>query len=449
MKATSPPCPVLIAATLVMAASLAAAPIVLTGANGRKVEFLGVKDATPQGITVQLVEEGDLIGVRWDKLDLEALKQENALIYAAYEASKGGETIAIDLGSFAAPGMEHATGQPNTPVAPTGRWPGWMDTDIGGVKFLMQMPMGTPRGILLLAMGDDGTSFRFLMGHEKGAGPWGEFQNRYQLALLTYEYGYDERTEDVTKPDPFVFAEKGSGERLLQALNKLAVEAKKPEIVDLPIAVYAFGRTGAAFGYHFAHWKPERTLGAVLVKGAFYDAAPTESSAKVPIVFIWGQYSNTSEIWNSENDAPAVLAASRALAPNWTDAREYRGGGEIDAVVDDFSRIALDQLIKLRLPDEAPPPPKPPADEEGKAEGGTEEEKPNEEAAAPASAPIKEMDRVAGFVGTVDDGKFGKLEDPVAPLEEGQTFLPTRELAEKWRDFVTGDYEPPTPPPIE
>ena len=41
--------------------------------------------------------------------------------------------------------------------------------------YFLQLPVGKPRGILLVAKGDEGTAFHHVMGHSKGAGEWGEF----------------------------------------------------------------------------------------------------------------------------------------------------------------------------------------------------------------------------------------------------------------------------------
>ncbi|MDF1859293.1 MAG: hypothetical protein P1U87_03705 [Verrucomicrobiales bacterium] len=425
--------------------------ITLTGANGRKVEFAGIKDATPKGITVQMEPEGKLLGVPWSKLDLKALETENALIFAGYQLALKGETTAIDLGTYAPEGMKHAKGQPNTPVAPTRRWQGWEDTDIAGVKYLLQLPLGKPRGILLIAKGADGNSFRYLMGHQKGSGDWGPFQNKYQLALLTYEYGYMEVTKDVTKMDPFGYADKGSGENILKAINKFAIELKKPELVDIPIAIYGADRVGAALSYSFVQWKPERVMAAVAVKGAFYEAKPTEASAKVPMLFVWGQYSNMPEIWQTEATASKLFADNAGMPLNWTSAREYRGRAGLNPLVEHFAREYLKEMIELRIPDEVPDPPKeepkPEGADDGKGKGKGSDKEEKEEPAKVEQPPMKEIDRSNGYVGVIISGETRKIEDPNAPVAEGETFILNLDLSRMWRDFSQDKFDPPRPPP--
>ncbi|MDA8633889.1 hypothetical protein N9L71_09070 [Verrucomicrobiales bacterium] len=74
--------------------------ITLTGANGRKVNFAGIKEARKGGIMVQMEPDGDLIPIRWEKLDLTALKDENALVYSAY-----GDSCSNDEMAFTATGL--------------------------------------------------------------------------------------------------------------------------------------------------------------------------------------------------------------------------------------------------------------------------------------------------------------------------------------------------------
>ena len=421
--------------------------ITLTGANGRKVNFAGIKDARKGGVMVQMEPDGDLIPIRWEKLDLTALKDENALVYAAYELTREGKTIDINLGTFAPEGMEHAEGKPNTPVAPKGRWPGWADVRAGGVQFLLQMPLGKPRGILLIAKGDDGNSFRFLMGHQKGSGVWGEFQNKYQLALLCYEYGYDEATFEIEKMDDFGFADKRSGEQILHAINQLAVKIGNPDIVDLPIAIYGTDRVGAALSYSFTQWKPERVMAGVAVKGAFFEADPTEASAKVPMVLAWGQYCNKHEIWKSEDVPKKVFEDHNSMPLNWTNAMEYRGRSEIDHLSEHFAREVLKELIELRIPDKAPdPPPEPKSDEEGDDKKKEEDKKP-EEPEKPEPPKIKEIDRSKGYIGVVKTGETRKVESADELPGPGETFIPTLKISQMWRDYVKGEFELPPPPP--
>lgn len=79
---------------------MAADPIVLMGSNGREVPFAGVREASPQGLTLLMDEDGDDMLVTWDKFDLEALKKDHPKIYAAYENAAKGKTTSLRLGVY-------------------------------------------------------------------------------------------------------------------------------------------------------------------------------------------------------------------------------------------------------------------------------------------------------------------------------------------------------------
>ena len=439
------------------------AEISLTGANGRAVAFHLIKDATPKGLTAQMVADGPVIGITWEKLDLGALEREHKLIYAAYLRSKEGETIPLnldrpvdDMAPPAAPDADKGGDK-----AKASRYPGWFDTSVGKLPFMLQLPLGKPRGVLVISLDDFGRSFQQLGNQQRGNGPWAEFQTKYDLALLTYDIADGERNLDPTVIDDFVFAAKGSGKALESALSSFAVQTKVADLIDLPIALYGAERTGAAFVYNFVHYKPERILAAVVSKGAFYDAEPTPESAKVPMLFVWGEYSNNHELWKSENYAESVLAKAAPLAPNWTNGREFRGPGDPSPVADFFGKRYLIEVLADRLPEKAPPPPPPPAEGEGKDgkdKGGSapstpaEGEKPKEEPtpAAPEKPRPVEVDRSKGYHGNVETGEVLKITDPAAPMGEDETFIPNEGVSKLWKKFVIGELEAPLPaPPLQ
>jgi hypothetical protein len=413
--------------------------ITLTGSNGRKVEFAGIKDATPKGITGQLTEEAPLIGVPWSKLDLNALRVEHELIFAAYEMSQKGETVALDLGSYG----KGTTGEPDESRVRKGRWPGWTDVDIGGVRFLMQTPLGAPRAILVVAKGDNGRGFKYLMGHEKGSGAWGEFQNKYSMAIVSYEYGPDD-DYDPTTIDDFVYPEKKSGMLLMQAMKAFADKIGNPEIAELPIAIYGTDRIGAAFAYNMVQWRPEKILGAVAAKGAFFTGTPSEASSKVPMLLLWGEYSNEHELWRTEDTAEKVFAGEYEFPLHWTNAPEFRGGGEMNGYCEYFSQQYLLEVIGLRLAEKVVPPKveeKPEGEEGSEGKAGEEKEEEPEEPEKPKR--ILELDRSVAWVGDVKAQEIDKMKDPASELGENETYLPNEKVAKLWKSFVTNDLELP------
>lgn len=424
--------------------------ITLTGANGKAVSFHLIKEATPKGLTAQLVADGPVIGVTWDKLDLKALERDQKLIFAAYERAIAGETIALNLDDAMTGGPAADGGAPKGESKESARYPGWLDTKVGKIEFMLQLPLSTPRGILLVSLDDYGHSFRYLDGaQDRAKGPWAEFQTKYDFAILSYNVESADQTPDPTKIDDFVFAEKGSGRALESALGNFATKLKQPDLIDLPIAIYGSERTGAAFAYSFIHYKPERVIAAVVCKGAFYNSAPRPETAKVPILFLWGEYCKNHELWGSENHAETVLAKAAPLKPNWTNGREFRGNSDLNPELEYFGKHYLAEMIKMRLPEKkgsntGAPPPAAPAAEGAKPDGTKTEETPP--AKAPEEKPVLAgIDRTKGYRGNVETAEVFKITDPEAALGEEETFIPSDGVSNLWKKFVMGELEAPLP----
>jgi len=419
---------------LLSAPSLSRA-ITLTGANGKAVAFHLIKEATPKGLTAQLAADGPVIGVTWDKLDLKAVARDQPLIFAAYERAMAGETIALDLGEAmggAPAGAAEAAGAaPKADSQPASRFPGWLDTKVGKIEFMLQMPLSTPRGILLVSLDDYGHSFRYLAGNDdRGKGPWAEFLTKQDFAILSYDVESADEAADPTKIDDFVFADKGSGRALESALGSFATKLKKPELTGLPIAIYGAERTGAAFAYSYLHYKPEKVLAAVICKGGFYDSAPRPETVKIPVLFLWGEYCKNHELWASENHAESVLAKAAPLKPNWTNGREFRGNSDPNPELEYFGRRYLLEMIKMRLP----------------VKTGSNAAAPDGEGATAAEASVLTgIDRSKGYRGNVETAELLKLDDPEAALGEEETFLPNEAVGNLWKKFVMGELEAPMP----
>ncbi|MEQ1841596.1 MAG: hypothetical protein ABL994_14405, partial [Verrucomicrobiales bacterium] len=410
--------------------------------------FVSIKTATPKGITAQMVEGGPVIGITWDKLDLKALEADQKVIHEAYLRSVKGETVQLNLGPTSdAPKPVAAKPVPGAPpaavrpaeTAPESRYPGWLDTKAGGFSFMLQMPPKKARGILFLGLGEYGDSFGYLHNHERGSGRWGAFQNKHGLALMTYDLG--NAGDDANAVPEFVFAQKGSGKALLSALDDFAVKSKQEDLKDLPIAFYGTQRVGAAFAYNFTQWMPDRVIATVASKGAFYDSEPSPASLRVPMLLIWGQYSNIPELWGSENSAKTVLAKYAAKNPNWTNGREFRGQGEQNAIVEHFGMEYLHEAIAMRLPKEDSKAADKPAAEA--AEGVAAADSKPEASTAPK---LIEIDRAKGSLGNLATREVLKISDPAAVQTEEETFLPNSDIGKMWKEFIAGEMQPPSPP---
>jgi len=418
--------------------------LVLTGSNGREVTFAGIREATPQGLIAQMSAEGEPITIPWETLDLGALRERQPEIHAAYEAAQGGERVALNFGIFGegAP-MQSDTAPAEASASPPaeidatdthtgvrqGRYPGWIDTTVGDMRFFLQMPGGTPQGILFYSVGNDGRAFRYLISHQPGQGQLGQLQAKHRLAILTYSHEY--READPTVLPDFARVEKDSGAKLLLALERIASEIGNPDLKDLPFVLYGTDRVGASFAYHFLQWRPDRVMCALISKGAFYDAEPRADSMEVPALFLEGQYSNDFEIWGAENHFRTLLDIEEVRSSNWTFATEFRTGGGFTQESEYFGFRYLDEMIPLRLPEAVAA-----ADDESE-DGDEEEESPK--------LRIPKLDRSKGFVGDLSEWETSRLNDPDAAMEEDKTFIPTSGIATLWKGFVDGSLEPRVP----
>ncbi len=419
-----------LALIIAFAAPSIAPAITIKGANGKAVEFHTIQSAAPKGLAAKMAADGPVIGVTWDKIDLAALATEHPDIFAAYERTKAGETVELGLTDGAPDG-----GTPRAESAPP-KYPGWLEVQAGKMEFMLQLPTGEPRGILLLSLDDYGESFHWVMTHERGSGPWADFQNKHSFALLAYHAHEDRKGGDPTVPMAFMSAEKGSGAAVLSALKALETKLKKPGLAELPIAIYGIGRAGSAFAYSFMNWKPERVLAAAITSGAFYDAAPTEASAKVPVVFVWGEYDNRPEIWHSENDSVKAHANGAALKSVWTSAMESKATSSPSAGIEYFGKAYLLEMIPLRMPKEP---------------GASQV--PADPAVAPASPPapstvvLSEVRRDAGMIGNLETGETTNIADPQQVVGEDETFLPNANVAKIWKMLLNQELEPPAKAP--
>lgn len=380
--------------------------IPIAGANGRVVEFAGIKSAGPGGLQVQIQAGGELIQVSWDKLDLGRLQAEQPAIHAAFEAAKRGQSTDLNLGSF-------APGTPTAPTAPTlvspeeiAKVPGRYSTSAGGAQFVLQLAgQDPPRAVLLLAIGQDGRSLRYLGGPDNSR--WSVTAKKLKLAVLAYEFPAPKSgsPQEAFKTQPFIYADQGSGEAVLKALESFAQLTKKPELATAPIAVFGQDVQGAAFAFNFSQAYPDRVIAATAVKGAFYAAKPTEASAKVPLLILWGEYDEDINLWQPTFTHQSVYPSGLPLKANWTYAMEPRTGSGETPHSHYFALTFLDRMILARL------------DAEGK---------------------MQDLDRSRAFVGDLNQFKISRLEDVESVLTDSQTWLPDGEIGKLWEDFSNG-----------
>lgn len=380
--------------------------IPLTGSNGNVVDFAGVKSASPAGLRVQVKADDPLLDVGWEKFDLSKLESENPEIHQAYQEALAGKHTELNLGAFAPKDQPAMREQKNYEDGAERH--GWFETGAAGGKFAIQLPETEPKSVLLVSMGVDGRSIRYMGG--VGASRWKALTEKFHMAVMSYEFDLSKKGEtfDPSKDAPFIYTDAGSGDGVISALEQFAEKSGKTRLKTIPIAVFGADVLGAAFSYNFVQSHPDRVIAAVASKGAFYLGAPSENSAKVPLLLLWGEYDSDIKRWNPTDTHEQAYENSLNLFPNWIHAMEPRGGPGESPLSFEFGRIFLDRMMLARM-------------------------SPNGE--------LLELDRSKAWVGNLQTREIRRMEDPEKVLEAHETWLPNGEVAKLWEDFSTGSLD--------
>ena len=147
----------------------------------------------------------------------------------------------------------------------------------------------------------------------------------------------------------------------------------------------------------------ERVVALVAAKGAFYDAVPTEASAKVPAIFIQGEYDNDWELFGGKNIGSDVVEKYAGMKPNWTFALEPRGTSGESLQVFLMSQAFLNTVIPMRLGDDG----------------------------------LKDIDRASSWVGDIKEKKSSRAGGGTEWVA-GKTWIPDAKFAKIWDAFANG-----------
>ncbi|MFV0416082.1 MAG: SHD1 domain-containing protein [Chthoniobacterales bacterium] len=150
------------------------------------------------------------------------------------------------------------------------------------------------------------------------------------------------------KGGSYCFAQKGTGDALLEALKKFAKAKDHPEVEKAPLLLWGHS-AGGQFNYNFACWKPERTIGFVVNKGGYYyDTRARANTQDVPALIFLGttdkevRVKNLTELFEKYRPRGALWA----LCPE-----EGQGHGIGNSLK--TALVFFRSLAKLRLPPES------------------------------------------------------------------------------------------------
>jgi len=394
-----------------------ASAIPITSSKGKTVDFAGVKSASPAGLEVQVKKDGPIVTLSWSRLDLRKLETENPKIHEARKKTLRGEKVELNLGSIVA--------KKTVEAKPTGlrakrEAQGVYQTTIKGkagdnfntLRVAVKLPEGKVKGVFVYLSGEamaspDGGK-HFVAGLIDTTstpiatrGPWFEFAAQHGLAILGVSI--DETKGAKKGSPPYYEVSKGTGEALYRAIDMIAVSAKKEELKTVPLVLYGRDVGGGALVYNFVLWKPERIAAAVVSKGAFYNAEPIETSAKIPMMFIEGEYDNDWELYGGKNLASEVFGKHVELDPNWVYALEPQGTSGDSLAAFTLAKDFLSVVTPLRIGNEG----------------------------------LKEIDRSSSWVGDIEAKKIFKA-GAGAKGAAGRCWLPDARFAKTWLSFVSG-----------
>lgn len=203
------------------------------------------------------------------------------------------------------------------------------------------------------------------------------------------------------KEDAYYLADKGTGRALLDALVKLAVQSKHPELKDAPLAMWGHS-AGGQFNYNFTAWAPERVIAFVAVKGGYYQAATDSRSRSVPALFFIGEKDESFRVQNITE----VFQTNRRQGAVWCLAVEPNEGHGIGKTLD-LALAFFDAVVPLRLP-----------------------------TTASRTAPLRSVDQTRGWLGNLSSYEVASAATYSDSANEA-AWLPDEVTAQKWKDFVS------------
>ena len=154
----------------------------------------------------------------------------------------------------------------------------WLDPDDSGGN---RQPPRSLEGLLVLTPGSnsDGRS-------QVEDAAWQAFAKKHRLALIGAHWT-DHRHENMAA-EHYVDVRRGSGQAFLDAIAKLAEQAKRPDVATAPLLLWGMS-AGGQFNYEFATWKPEQVAAFVVNKGGIYYTVMADPAARqVPGLFCIG-----------------------------------------------------------------------------------------------------------------------------------------------------------------
>jgi len=180
-------------------------------------------------------------------------------------------------------------------------------------EFRMWVPpdVADLRGLVVLVPGSNGDGRP--MAEDKF---WQDFAVTQRVALVACRF--TDKPHDQGFIEEYVDVSKGSGQALLTAIERLSIQAKRPNIAALPMYLWGMS-AGGEFNYEFVAWKPEKVAAFIVNKGGiYYTALASKAARAVPGILFVGEKDLDSRTFTVKG----LYAVNRRAGALWALAEE-------------------------------------------------------------------------------------------------------------------------------
>ncbi len=225
---------------------------------------------------------------------------------------------------------------------------------------------------------------------------WQAFATSHHVALVAC-YFKDKPPQSFI--EAYVNVSQGSGQALIDVINRFATRSKHPELATAPFLMWGMS-AGGQFNYEFTAWKPERVAAFVVNKGGVYYSALVSPAARaVPGILFIGGKDGDSRIWTISG----LFALNRRGGALWALANEP-GAAHIVGQSRDIAMAFYEDILPMRV-----------------GPGGT----------------LKPVLEKAGYSGDVKTKQYIAIGDQKIPTEQ-KSWLPTERMAKLWQALELG-----------
>ena len=225
---------------------------------------------------------------------------------------------------------------------------------------------------------------------------WQAFATSHHVALVAC-YFKDKPPQGFI--EAYVNVSQGSGQALIDVINKFALRSKHPELATAPFLMWGMS-AGGQFNYEFTAWKPERVAAFVVNKGGVYFSALVSPEARaVPGILFIGGKDGDQRIWTISG----LFALNRRAGALWALATEP-GAAHIVGQSRDVAMAFYEDILPMRV--------------------------------GPHGA-LKPMAEKVGYSGDLKTKTYAAIGDLKIPTEQ-KSWLPTERIAKLWQALEMG-----------